>query len=199
MSSPNKHSPRLVLNHPILLQNGWVTHDCKEYNLAPWRSQPNQQTSNNYYAPILCGLGPAIGKYVSCCAADKSGSITQTRSGANWIFYTFAFYGLCRRNALRFQSVVATHWLNLSAGVSYSRVFLGRSLRDLATAFNLAWLWTDKSVPLGKYWRSSRLVFSLEPLCHGLCGSQKNTSILVFSVKRLWSASSLPLSHVRDL
>lgn len=28
-----------------------------------------------------------------------------------------------------------------------------------------------RSVPLGKYWRSSPLVFSLVPRCHGLCGS----------------------------
>jgi hypothetical protein len=31
---------------------------------------------------------------------------------------------------------------------------------------------------LGKYWRSSPLVFSLEPRCHGACGSQKKTSML---------------------
>ena len=96
---------------------------------------------------------------------------------------------------VRFQSVAATHWLNLSAGVSYSRVFRGRSLRDLATAFNLAWLWTDRSVPFGKYWRSNLLVFSLLPLCHGLCGSQKNTSILVFKVKRL-ALKRLSISHL---
>jgi hypothetical protein len=28
-------------------------------------------------------------------------------------------------------------------------------------------------VPLGKYWRSSPLVFSLVPRCQGLCGSQQ--------------------------
>jgi len=33
--------------------------------------------------------------------------------------------------------------------------------------------WTDRSVPFGMYWRSSPLVFSLEPLCQGLWGSQK--------------------------
>ncbi len=31
----------------------------------------------------------------------------------------------------------------------------------------------DMSVPLGKYWRSSPLVFSLVPRCHGDLGSQK--------------------------
>lgn len=82
---------------------------------------------------------------------------------------------------------------------SYSRVFLGRSLSCLATALSLAWLWTDRSVPFGKYCRSSLLVFSFDPRCHGLCGSQKYTSTLVASLKRLWSANSLPRSHVRDL
>jgi hypothetical protein len=30
------------------------------------------------------------------------------------------------------------------------------------------------------------LVFSLEPRCQGLCGSQKYTAMLVAMVKRLW-------------
>ena len=37
---------------------------------------------------------------------------------------------------LRLQLVVATHWLNRSAGVLKSNVFLGRSLSCRATAFN---------------------------------------------------------------
>src|SRR4051812_5232756 len=37
---------------------------------------------------------------------------------------------------------------------------------------------TDRSVPLGKYCRSRPLVFSLEPRCQGLCGSQKYTAML---------------------
>jgi hypothetical protein len=40
-----------------------------------------------------------------------------------------------------------------------------------------AWLMAAKSVPLGKYGRSRPLVFSLEPRCHGACGSQKKTSM----------------------
>ncbi len=31
----------------------------------------------------------------------------------------------------------------------------------------------ERSVVLGKYWRSSRLVFSLLPRCYGDFGSQK--------------------------
>ena len=41
-------------------------------------------------------------------------------------------------NVLRVQTVDATHALNLSAGVSYSNVFLGRSFKRRATAFSLA-------------------------------------------------------------
>ena len=34
-------------------------------------------------------------------------------------------------------------------------------------------LWSERSVLLGMYWRSSPLVFSFAPLCQGECGSQK--------------------------
>jgi hypothetical protein len=60
-----------------------------------------------------------------------------------------------------------------SAGVFQPNVFLGRALRAAATAAISAALWVLRSVPFGKYWRSSPLVFSLVPRCHGLCGSQK--------------------------
>ncbi len=60
---------------------------------------------------------------------------------------------------LRFQPVDATHWLNRSAGVLYSSVFLGRSFSLLATAFNFACECTDKSVPLGKYCLNNPFVF----------------------------------------
>jgi hypothetical protein len=39
---------------------------------------------------------------------------------------------------LRVQAIDATHALNLSAGVSYSSVLLGRSFKRRATAFSLA-------------------------------------------------------------
>jgi hypothetical protein len=43
---------------------------------------------------------------------------------------------------------------------------------------------TDRSVPLGRYWRSSPLMLSLEPRCQGLCGSQQARVVSVSS----WSA-----------
>jgi len=61
----------------------------------------------------------------------------------------------------------------LSAGVSYPKVFLRRWFSFRATLFNSACEYTDRSAPLGKYWRSSRFVFSFVPRCHGLRGSQK--------------------------
>jgi putative transposase len=49
----------------------------------------------------------------------------------------------------------------------------GRLLRAAATAARSPALCRLRSVPLGKYWRSRPLVFSLVPRCQGLCGSQK--------------------------
>jgi hypothetical protein len=52
--------------------------------------------------------------------------------------------------------------------------------------------------PLGKYWRSSPLVFSLEPRCQGLRGSQKYTCTLVAMVKSLCRFISIPRSQVSE-
>src|SRR5437899_4910198 len=77
------------------------------------------------------------------------------------------------RFALPAQPVDATQALNFSAGVSNPRVLRGRSLSWRATLLRWACEYTDKSAPFGKYCLSRPLVFSLEPRCHGLCGSQK--------------------------
>ncbi len=74
---------------------------------------------------------------------------------------------------VRFQPVNATHWLNRSAGVSKFNVLLGRSFKGLATAFSLACVTSDRSIPFGKYCLNRPLVFSLEPLYQGSSGSQK--------------------------
>ena len=51
-----------------------------------------------------------------------------------------AMTGACETTALplRAQPIDATHTLNRSAGVSYSRVFRGRSFSRRATAFSFA-------------------------------------------------------------
>ena|SRR5680860_527980 len=43
-----------------------------------------------------------------------------------------------------------------------------------------------------KYWRSSPLVFSFEPRCQGLAGSQKYTGMSVAMLNDLWVAISEP-------
>src|SRR4051812_24156633 len=60
-----------------------------------------------------------------------------------------------------------------SAGVLQPRVFRGLLLRAIATAAGSSALCALRSVPFGKYWRSSPLVFSFVPRCQGLWGSQK--------------------------
>jgi hypothetical protein len=49
----------------------------------------------------------------------------------------------------------------------------GRLLRLRAKRARCSAEWTVRSVPLGMYWRSNPLVFSFEPRCQGLWGSQK--------------------------
>lgn len=60
-----------------------------------------------------------------------------------------------------------------SIGFLNSSRLRGLSLSSAATQSRSWALWMLKSVPLGKYWRSSPFVFSLMPRCQGECGSQK--------------------------
>ena len=60
-----------------------------------------------------------------------------------------------------------------SAGVFQPSVLRGRPFSSSATSASCSGEWADRSVPLGKYWRSSPLVFSLLARCQGECGSQK--------------------------
>ena len=73
----------------------------------------------------------------------------------------------------RIQGVDATIAASIAAGVWYASVLRGLVLGRAATASRSAWLWVDRSVHFGKYWRSRPLVFSLVPRCQGLRGSQK--------------------------
>lgn len=49
---------------------------------------------------------------------------------------------------------------------------------------------------LGKYCRTRPFMFSLEPRCHGLCGSQKYTAIPVALASSLCLVISRPWSYV---
>jgi hypothetical protein len=56
----------------------------------------------------------------------------------------------------------------ISAGVRQPRVLRGRLLSRCSTAARSAAVWTDRSVLLGKHWRSRPLV----PRCQGLAGGR---------------------------
>ena len=45
-----------------------------------------------------------------------------------------------------------------------------------------SWVWTERSVPLGRNWRTRPFQFSLVPRCQGECGSQKYTGMPVATV-----------------
>ena len=71
------------------------------------------------------------------------------------------------------QAVIATALANACDGVIQPRVCRGRVLSERAMASSSRWVHCERSVDLGRYWRSSPLVFSLLPRCQGLFGSQK--------------------------
>ena len=78
----------------------------------------------------------------------------------------------------RFQSVMATQCFSISSpktstGFRQLSVLRGLPFNSAATLSSSSWVCKDKSVPFGKYCRSSPLVFSLVPRCHGEWGSQK--------------------------
>ena len=67
--------------------------------------------------------------------------------------------------------------LGILCQVANTRVLRGRSFIMRATSLRVVWLRSPRSVPFGKNWRSSPLVFSFEPRCRGACGSQNQMSI----------------------
>ena len=73
-----------------------------------------------------------------------------------------------------------------SAGVFQPRVLRGLLLSVAATASMSSALQRERSVPFGKYWRKSPLVFSLVARCHGLCGSAKKTGMPVSTLKGVY-------------
>jgi len=71
-------------------------------------------------------------------------------------------------------------------------------LSSAATAAIRSAVWTRRSVPFGKYWRSRPLVFSLLGHCHGLVFWQKNTGIASVPAICAYNAISLPWSQVKE-
>jgi hypothetical protein len=102
----------------------------------------------------------------------------KTKQRHHVVIIGSGFGGLFATKALkdgRIQAVVATMGLSGSnsrrcmafAGVIPPSVLRGLALSSVATSSSRAGEWTDRSVPLGKYWRSNPFVFSLGPRCHG--------------------------------
>jgi hypothetical protein len=88
---------------------------------------------------------------------------------------------LRRRVPRRIRAIVATLLgmcscvEDVGRGAPAEYVFRGLLLRRWATSCSAMAEWMRRSVPLGKYWRSSPLVFSLLPRCHDLPAWAKNT------------------------
>ena len=78
-----------------------------------------------------------------------------------------------QRSSQRFDYAVLSKALNRSAGVSQSRALRGRPLSSSVIAVRSSALRALRSVPFGRYWRSSPLVFSFVPRCQGAARSQK--------------------------
>jgi integrase len=71
------------------------------------------------------------------------------------------------------QAVCARSSVSFSDRAMNPKVLRGLPLRLAAMRARSPAECTDRSVPLGRYWRSSPLVFSFEPRCQGECGLQK--------------------------
>ena len=73
------------------------------------------------------------------------------------------FTGYAGASCSGFGSVVP----NASAGVAQLSTRRGRWLSLAAVMLSSSWVNVDRSAFLCRYWRSSRLMFSLVPRCHG--------------------------------
>ena len=91
--------------------------------------------------------------------------------GASGVICGWIGYGLVGSRWV--QGVSARSSVSFSDGFIYPSVLRGRSLRLFAMRLRSPRVRSDRSVPFGMYWRNSPLVFSFEPRCQGLCGSQK--------------------------
>ena len=71
------------------------------------------------------------------------------------------------------QAVNATAPPSSQPESSNPSVWRGRPFSSAAISSSSTWLRAARSLPFGRYWRSSPLVFSFEPRCQGEWGSQK--------------------------
>ncbi len=88
--------------------------------------------------------------------------------------------------------------LELLGGSVPGEGFAGAGVEQFCDVVQVGLARASKSVlPLGKYWRSSPLVFSLLPRCQGLWGRRSRPGTPVATVKEAWPAISFPWSHVK--
>ena len=170
---------------------------------SSWSWNAPSYTPANKQATIVDGQVPTVA--IANTFAQDTGSLKVTkrvdaRPGAAVSDYTggpsrtFPITYTCKIGATtvktgtdRVQPVDATPacWsnsrcsLNASAGVLHPSVLRGLVFSACATASMSSADQRDRSVPLGKYWRSRPLVFSLVPRCQGDCGSAKKTGMPV--------------------
>ena len=123
-------------------------------NQTPDPMEPYLAASARSFA-ALCHLINEVSAHIQTLFGE---SITEIVS------HSLDSSGRCNKD-IRFY---ASHRSSVSAGVFQPSVFRGRALGVAATAASVSALCTLRSVPLGKYWRSSPLVFSLAPRCQGL-------------------------------
>lgn len=105
--------------------------------------------------------------------------------------------GINRSWQHRLGQGIVGDWRGPSAGVFQPRIFRSLLLSASWTAMRSLRPQRERSVPLGKYWRSRPLVFSFVARCHGGFGSAKKTLMPASIVNCAWADSSMPRSQVR--
>jgi hypothetical protein len=144
---------------------------------------PRERSRTFRYAPLSSGLDlvrKCLGQHeiatVQTTAIDRDSGLirlttTLVHASGEWVSSDWPVCPL--------SETAAPH--RLGAALTYARRYALFTLVGIAGEDDLDAPdeCTDKSVPFGKYCRSRPLVFSFDPRCHGLCGSQKYTSILV--------------------
>jgi hypothetical protein len=111
----------------------------------------------------VSGSGPRADRHV----VSRSEALGEVVEGSR----SAGFGGVAAGVRSRQDRAGAMTSASRSAGVIQPSVCRGLPLSSAATASSSAWEKRLRSVRLGKYWRSSPLVFSFDPRCQGLRGS----------------------------
>src|ERR1700688_1150382 len=122
-------------------------------------------------------FGPSarrLGRHPDLLETIQESSAQLEWSNLTPIFYRPLFQGSAKSFETGWsQGVDATLACSLSAGVRNPKVCRGRVLSRRAISSSSDCENLDRSAFFGRYCRSRPFVFSFEPRCQGLCGSQK--------------------------